>query len=389
MPTAPDHRAALPAATGPTDTPRAAIPLLHFAVVVFAATFWVLLVSYGVSMWLDARSARGEPTMIPGMWFYALVTLWPWLVATRAVQYMNRFQPLSAWRRFVVLVALFATLLWALVDPGEPYWLPEGPPQPADYVQSDEILELQRELTDRQIAALEPQRSGVVDLYFVGFAPYAAEDVFRRELEVIQPLMDQRFDTAGRSLRLVNNAATLRRHPIATIANLERALQAVAARMDREEDVLVMYLTTHGSQDFRLAARFAPLMLAELDPAQLAAMLGRTGIRHRVIIVSACYAGGFVGPLRDEDTLVMTAATVDRPSFGCGHQSDFTWFGKALFDEALRDTYSFEDAFANALPRIAAREREQGFAPSLPQIASGARLRERLRLVERRLAERG
>ena len=61
--------------------------------------------------------------------------------------------------------------------------------------------------------------------------------------------MDQRFDTAGRSLRLVNNDGTLRDYPLATVSNLQRALAAVAQRMDPQEDVLVLYLTTHGSRD--------------------------------------------------------------------------------------------------------------------------------------------
>ena len=113
-------------------------------------------------------------------------------------------------------------------------------------------------------------------------------------------------------------------------------------------------------------------------------LVGR--IRWRVIIVSACYAGGFIEPLRGPTTLVMTAADATHTSFGCGAASDFTYFAKALFDEQLRTTRSFERAFAAALPVIREREREQGQEFSNPQIALGEQMRAKLAEIERRLA---
>ena len=150
----------------------------------------------------------------------------------------------------------------------------------------------------------------MTDLYFIGFAPYASEDVFRKELEVIHPLMDQRFDTGGRSLRLVNNDETLRDFPIATMGNLRRALAGLARRMDTQEDVLVLYVTTHGSRNAVLAVELPPLQLYNIDPPALKRMLDEAGIRNRVLIISACYSGSFIPELRGPDTLIMTA--VDR-----------------------------------------------------------------------------
>jgi len=69
------------------------------------------------------------------------------------------------------------------------------------------------------LAALVPERPGVEDLYFIGVAPYSAEDVFARELLSVRALFDARFGTAGRSLTLVNSPSTLRDAPIATATN--------------------------------------------------------------------------------------------------------------------------------------------------------------------------
>ncbi len=107
-------------------------------------------------------------------------------------------------------------------------------------------------------------------------------------------------------------------------------------------------------------------------------MFDEAGIKWRVIVVSACYSGGYIAPLRDERTLVMTAADATHTSFGCGSESDFTYFGRALFDEELRRTHSFPDAFARAAVTIRGWEREKDLTPSNPQIALGGLMADKL-----------
>jgi hypothetical protein len=157
--------------------------------------------------------------------------------------------------------------------------------------------------------------------------------------------------------------------------------------MDRENDVLVVYLTSHGAGDFRLEAANPPLELDTVSPGELRQALDNAGIRNRVIVVSACYSGGWVGPLADDHTLVMTAADATHTSYGCGRGSELTFFGRAVFDEQLRKTHSFEQAFAQAVPVIQRREEEarkpDGF--SNPQISAGEKLRPVLQQLEQRL----
>ena len=106
-------------------------------------------------------------------------------------------------------------------------------------------------------------------------------------------------------------------------------------------------------------------------------MLDEMQVQHRVIAVSACYSGGWIEPLRSDSSLVMTAADKDHTSYGCGSNSELTFFGRAVFDEQLRTTLSFEDAFARAVPVIKQREidakKEDGF--SNPQISIGTKIR--------------
>jgi hypothetical protein len=362
------------------------IPPLHFTGVMLASSAWIVAIAYGL---LLALSEGVVPEAIaagaPG-WIFLGAPLWSYLVAARTIFTMNRTAAIPFLRRFVVLLLLAVSTVWSLIDPLESYWESPGSQEPVNYIESEEFLELQPRLLETHLSRLQPQRPAVSDLYFIGFAPYASEDVFRKELDVIHPLMDQRFDTAGRSLRLVNHADTLRDFPIATVSNLRRALSAVAARMDLEEDVLLLYVTTHGSRNAVLATDLPPLKLYNIDPPTLKSLLDESGIRNRVLIISACYSGTFIAPLRTPGTLIMTASVAERPSFGCGAESEFTYFGNAIFNQALRQTVSFEEAFTQALPAIQEREEAEGFEPSQPQIAVGDDIRQRLSALEKRLA---
>ena len=90
--------------------------------------------------------------------------------------------------------------------------------------------------------------------------------------------------------------------------------------------------------------------------------------RDKVIVISACYSGGYIAPLKDDRTLIMTAARPDRVSFGCSEEADFTYFGDALFAEALNQTDDLKQAFELARASVAERERREGFEASEPQL---------------------
>jgi hypothetical protein len=323
--------------------------------------------------------------MILFVWFVLCASK---ALAIWAVSICSERHPLQ--RAGLIFVLALFLLAPGIVANKSEIWIRQGNDFYEPTLASDITLNNQALLLQDQLALIKPQRPGVVDLYFIGFAPDASEDVFKRELETIHPLMDQRFDTAGRSLRLLNHSSSLATYPVATVAHLRTALKVFGQKMDPHEDVLVLYLTAHGSREHSLISRFFPMQLEELNPQRLKNLLDASGLRNRVLVVSACFSGGFIEPLADQYSLVMTASSKDKTSFGCGNDSDFTFFGKALFDEQLRLSYSFEQAFKNALPTIAQREQAIGVKPSDPQIAVGAqiipildRLTARLKATER------
>ena len=294
---------------------------------------------------------------------------WIWAAAVRAVAVCAGTQRPQLYQGALAVCALMAITLF-LFPETDAWRAPEAEEQSAPLA-DERLFHRQGELIEHALAAIKPGRPGVREHYFVGFAPDASQDVFLRELRYVKRLFDERFGTAGRSVALASSHDALEELPIATVTSLARVLRRVGAAMNADEDVLVLFVTAHGSPEQRLSAWQPPLELAPLTPTALGRMLQDAGIKWRVVVVSACYSGGFIEPLRDDNSIVITAAAADRTSFGCEAGRDFTYFGQAYFRDALAKTTSFTEAFEIARELVARQETAEGLPASLPQISVG------------------
>ena len=237
----------------------------------------------------------------------------------------------------------------------------------------------QPQLVQDAIKGLEPHRPGIRDLYFLGFGGYGDQDVFRKEVERVREQFDRDFGTRGRSLVLINSPGTLDRYPLATLKNLKAVLTALGKQIDRDEDILFLFMTSHGVPRSGLAVRFNGKEMGDIGPRQLAGALAAAGIKNRVVLVSGCFSGQFVPSLANADSLVMTAAAANRTSFGCTAEAEWTYFGKGYFLEALPKQKRFISAFYDAQNVVAVREVYDRLTPSEPQISIGARIEEILK----------
>ena len=313
--------------------------------------------------------------------------LW-WLLA--ALIFLWRLAPAATRRQRLTVLLLFLVLvlppLWFY--PRADLWVSvaEGGESGQLHL-TEEVLTAQARLLDGQLAGLLPGRKGVVELYFVGLAGDATQDVFLKELRAAEQLFAQRFGASGRSVVLANNPTSATTLPFASAANLERAVAGVGQAMNRDEDLLLLFLTSHGSRDHELALNNPPLELNDVTPERVRRILKNAGINWRVVVVSACYAGGFIDPLKDERSLIITAADETHESFGCGYGEDFTWFGEAFVGNALRSTFSFTTAFEAAREIIVQWEEEQGETPSNPQISVGGAMQQKLAELEKQLIQ--
>lgn len=268
--------------------------------------------------------------------------------------------------RAIALACALACAIWPALaqTPDTPPWEPTTPA----------LDDRQQALLEDMLARLQPQRPGVADVYVLGVAGDADEDVFRNEVAYLRQLSARRWDAPGRMLALVNQPDTLPDEaplPPATYESIARALDGLGQVLDPREDVLFVYLSSHGLDDSSLYLHTGPDQEDYLTPEDLAQLLEEAGIGNAVIVVSACYSGGFVPVLKAANRMVITAARSDRPSFGCGNTDSATWFGRAFLVEALNATDDFAAAFAMARDSVRRREKQEGELPSHPQFAAG------------------
>lgn len=222
----------------------------------------------------------------------------------------------------------------------------------------------QGRLLDEALETL-PASTPAVELYSLALAGDGQQSVFLREAEHVTSLLRERFGAYGQLL-LVNHRDHLADRVLATRENLRRALRALAERSG-PEDLIFIHLTSHGSPEHALQLELPRLELFDLTAGELNELLLPLADRYKVLVISACFSGGFIEPLLDEHTLVMTAARADRPSFGCTEENEYTYFGQALYEEALRQTDDLEAAFTLAYEAVGLREEAEGYEPSEPQ----------------------
>lgn len=343
--------------------------------------------------------ARVVPTFAPEavqnwdfawMVFDGAMIAWAFVLSARSVGIaLAPARPGRLWRALAGGLVLIAPIWFAsLIAPNDAWWKQSIARNEADprypNPASEPVLAAQQQLIDDALSGLDDERPGATDLYFIGFAGDAREDVFRKDVQAAQKVMDERWGTSGRSVVLINNPRTLLETPVATVTNLREALNEIGGTIDVDQDVVVVYLAGHGSKQHVLDIVMPPLELAPLTAPALRSLLDASGIKWRIVVVSACYSGGFIDALKDDYTLVLTASASDRASFGCGHRSDSTFFGEALFQQGLARSESLLGAFEAAKERVAEREKAGGFRPpSNPQIYLGPAMAEKLKELDR------
>jgi len=147
------------------------------------------------------------------------------------------------------------------------------------------------------------------------------------------------------------------------LSDIAAALQSVAARA---RDGCLIYFTSHGTPDGIIVGDmvFGPNAMRDM-------VNSACGRRPSVIVMSSCYSGQFVAPLQGDNRIVMTAARLDRTSFGCGEMDHYTFFDDC-FLRALPMAGDFPGLGGLAQQCVAARERQmKATPPSEPQVNVG------------------
>jgi hypothetical protein len=262
------------------------------------------------------------------------------------------------------------------------FWAPpdnvDAPDSTMSAQVAEEVLFDQQARLDEALDAVAPGDAGRPAVFFVGFAGVASQKVFAEEIKLAAHVVAERFDSASRQLLLINDHRDFDRYPLATVSGLRYGLEELGKKMDPERDILFLALSSHGSDEPLLSVANGILPLQQVTGENLAAALHDSGIKWRIIVISACHAGAFIAPLKDPYTVLITAAAADKTSFGCADDRDLTYFGEAFYRDALPKARNLQEAFALTRSAIAKREHAEGVTPSDPQAYFGEQIEQLL-----------
>jgi len=239
------------------------------------------------------------------------------------------------------------------------------------HIQAEIALEKHQALLSKSLSGINASEENT-NVYFLGVAGDGRQSVFRREVEFVSEQIKKRYNTQGRSILLVNHHDTAELYPMATSRSIASAIASIGEKMNNEDDVLFLYLTSHGSKNHDFYLNHDSIRLPDISPKELKVMLDRSKIKWKIILVSACYSGGFIAELKDKYTLLMTAADANSQSFGCSEESEMTYFAKAVFKEVFSKTADIKlaEAFYKAKEVILAWETEQELDASNPMMSA-------------------
>jgi len=347
--------------------------LTAIVVMLLAGAFWLVPVFGPVFALADLDLLT--PDRPAGLVVAAVMVLWFLAIAVRAIYQITArgiIRPTIAASILVVFITLPKLML---TTPAA--WLPAPAKLPPTWTQEN-LYYGQFGMMDRTISWLGADRPGIPDAYFIGFGADAREPVFVNEMRAVTRLFESRFGARDRSAVMINSRSTVRQAPLANAHNLGRLLAEVGKRMNPEEDILFLYLSAPALKAGRIAPHFEPLDLVPIHATDIRRMLDDAGIRYRVIILSTCSVDGFIDPLRGPNTLVIAASEEGQRARGCTGDAAYTDFGKAFFDEALRDSFSLSEAFERARTLLAERDATSLRAAAQPAIFVGEAIPERL-----------
>lgn len=238
---------------------------------------------------------------------------------------------------------------------------------------------------DTVLKSIQPGRKGMVNAFVVSVA-LDSDPVFAREAREAGKVLARRYDAAGRTIVLAgaSGLGTPDDLPVGSPTNLAAVLARVAEVMNLEQDVLVLYTTSHGAP-FGIVYSDGDQGYGAISPSWLWSTLGELQIKNRLLIISACFSGVFAPILASDNSVVITAAASDRTSFGCVSENDWTFFGDAMINHALREPQPISTAFNEARTMVGTWESQGRLIPSRPQIAMPAQPPAWLEALDRKM----
>ena len=206
-------------------------------------------------------------------------------------------------------------------------------------------------------------------ILFAGFAMHSQSKAFRNDVLLAEKLVSE-IDPNALMLKLANPARDQSAEwPQATAENFALVM-AKMAEVARPRDRVLLLISTHANPGL-LNSNVGGKNQQPLTPRILAEALAPLNNVPTMVVLSACYSGSFIEPLKAPNRVVLTATDVRRTSFKCQYDGNNTPFAEALFGQDGAASLSATDWMGEAQKSIAALEKRRKLPASKPLVFVG------------------
>lgn len=206
-------------------------------------------------------------------------------------------------------------------------------------------------------------------IIFAGFAMHSQAKAFRNDVMLAEKRVKE-LDPRALMLKLANPASGQPTDwPQATPENFALVLSKMA-EVARPRDRVLLFISTHANPGL-LNISAAGRHLQPLTPQALGDALAPLEKVPTVVVLSACYSGAFVEPLKAPNRVVITSTSARTTSFRCQYPGQHTPFAEALFGQEDAAKLSIPDWMDRARNSIAAQEKRRKMSASKPLIFIG------------------
>ncbi len=242
-----------------------------------------------------------------------------------------------------------------------------SPSQDKARAMSDQLMVQQSRQNHEKADAISHQR-----VWYAGFGLHSGSRAFHGDVELakqrlaeINPeLISYSFDNTPQRDKLDA--------PFAHLGSIDQTARDIASQA-RQGDVVTILLSSHGYTDL-VAVEIGGQPTASILSRYLKTALAPLEKFPTVLIVSACYSGSMIEPLKAPNRIIVTAAAKDKVSYGCQPLANNTFFVDALFGSKLDADQNLTQVFEHTKELVAEREKKQKLDASSPQIFVGEKM---------------
>jgi hypothetical protein len=238
------------------------------------------------------------------------------------------------------------------------------PKDPQAQTQSDVLLSRQLDAIDAHLNKTPPQQRTVI---YVGSAQHSQSLVFQRDVLLMkQRLLEINPDV--QTILLSNQLESKQlNYPFANLSSLDTVFKRIGDWSKRRPIHLVTLISTHGNVDI-LSVNIGNAYWPAVRSANIKKWLDAIPQVPSALILSACYSGSFVPPLRGPQRVIMTAAAHNRNSFGCAYHDKNTYFLGNLLGEGWKPNQTWLENHQQMAAKVTQLEQINGLLASSPQI---------------------